>query len=163
MKPLRLLRRADRRPSRRPTKRADRDRVCPGEERPRRCPHPPSDGGNSSPSAFRGSWRQVSGLVYATGAFSKMAEVLKAGYEPAQIFPLIPTEQFLSRGLAVLLDPWSLLLVFVLLTSFLSNLSVREGMIRAGSTNGTTASEGASRGSQPSWPFRSCCSLRRSS
>lgn len=72
------------------------------------------------------------GLVYAAGAFSKMAEVMKAGYEPAQIFPLIPTEQFLSRGLAVLLDPLSLLAVFIFLTTSLSNLSVREGMIKGG-------------------------------
>ncbi len=96
---------------------------------------------SSKPSERRGQLIAVSlpglvaaglGLVYAAGAFSKMAEVMKAGYEPALIFPLIPTEQFLSRGLAVLLDPSSLLTVFILFTSGLSNLSVREGMIKAG-------------------------------
>ncbi len=55
----------------------------------------------------------VLGLLYALGALFKSAEIRGAGLSAREVLPLLPVQQLLGRGLAVIFDNFLVLLVYI--------------------------------------------------
>jgi hypothetical protein len=68
------------------------------------------------------------GVVYATGAIVRAAELEEAGVAAADAFPLIPIEQHLARGIQVLVSPEAIGFYVGLLVCSVLALLITEGL-----------------------------------
>ena len=74
----------------------------------------------------------VAGLLYATGALVRTAELREAGMTVRDTITLVPIEQHLSRGIAVALAPNTLIIVLVaLLLGVVAHFLVKKEVKRA--------------------------------
>lgn len=58
------------------------------------------------------------GAIYATGAIATLAQFLRSGAGAEEIFPQVPIEQHLARGLEYLMQPATFVAAFVLALAF---------------------------------------------
>ena len=59
----------------------------------------------------------ILGVIYAVGAFTRSAELSRAGVPVTVAFPLIPISQELARGIQIFVSPGALILVLILTAS----------------------------------------------